>query len=111
MRRTRTILKGLFVVLLLVGATGCDTLEGINPFNSENEVTGVVEAVDTQNSTLTVDGIVYTVNSDTKFEGINGLSDLSTGDKVEIEYEKKNGGREAKEIEKGGSEDGSGDDD
>lgn len=104
MRRTRTILTGLFAVLLLVGATGCDTLEGINPFNSENEITGVVETVDAQNNTLTVEGIQYTVTDNTEYEGIDGLSDLSSGDEVEIEYEEKSGGREAKEVEKGGSE-------
>lgn len=111
MRRTRTILKGLFVVLFLVGATGCDTLEGINPFNNEKEVTGVVETVDAENNTLTVDGIQYTVTDNTEYEGISGLSDLSTGDEVEIEYKETDGGREAKEVEKGGSEDGSDDDD
>lgn len=104
MKRTRTILKGLFVVLLLVGATGCDTLEGINPFENEKEVTGVVETVDVQNNLLTVDGIEYTVTDNTEYEGIDGLSDLSSGDEVEIEYEENSGSREAKEIEKGGSE-------
>lgn len=105
MNRTRTILKGLLVVLFLFGSTGCDALEGVNPFNNEKEVTGVVEAIDTENSALTVDGIEYTVTDGTEFEGVDGLSALSTGDEVEVEYKETDSGREAEEVELAGSDD------
>lgn len=103
MKRTRTILKGLVLLLLVSSIAGCDTLEGINPFNNEKEVSGVVEAIG--NNALTVDGIEYTVTDQTEYEGIDGLADLSVGDEVGIEYKEKNGGREAVEIELAGSGD------
>lgn len=105
MRRNSIILKGLVLVLFIVGMVGCETLQGVNPFNDEKEVSGVVEAVDTDANTLTVDGIEYTVTEDTEFEGLDGLSGLSTGDEVEIEYEEPNGNREAVEVERGESDD------
>ena len=43
-------------------------------------------------------GIEYMVTDNTEFDGINGLQDLAVGDKVEVEYEEKSGGREALEI-------------
>ncbi|MBT8399141.1 MAG: DUF1344 domain-containing protein [Rhodothermia bacterium] len=87
------------IAFLLVGVlAGCDALESINPFDNEKEVTGTVEAVDT--SSLTVDGIAYAVTSDTEFDGYADLSEVSVGDKVEVEYDEKNGGREAKEVER-----------
>lgn len=103
MKRTRTILKGFVLLLLVFSVTGCDTLEGINPFNNEKEVSGVVEAIG--DNTLTVDGIEYTVTADTEYEGISGLADLSVGDEVEIEYKEKSGGREAVEVELAGADD------
>lgn len=105
MKRMRILLKGLLMVLLVTAAAGCDTLEGMNPFENENEVSGVVEAIDTENNTLTVDGIVYTVTDDTEYEGISGLSDLSTGDEVEVEYEENSNGREAVEVGVPGADD------
>ncbi len=87
------------VVILLVGVlAGCDALESINPFDNEKEVTGTVEAVDT--ASLTVDGIAYAVTADTEFDGYADLSEVTVGDKVEVEYEEKNGGRQAKEVER-----------
>lgn len=98
MLHTRTIFKGLLLLLLAVSFTGCDTLESVNPFNNEKEVTGPVEAIG--ESSLTVDGIEYAVTDDTKFEeGLSSLDDLSVGDEVEIEYESRDGGREALEVE------------
>jgi hypothetical protein len=103
MKRARTILAGLAIFLLAVGFTGCDALEDINPFHKEKEVEGTVEAIGA--SSLTVDGIAYTVTGDTEYEGLTGLADLSVGDEVEIEYEDRDGGREAVEVELAGAED------
>lgn len=97
--RARLVLKGLLIVLLAVGMAGCGML-GETDSSEENEITGVVEAVSTQNNTLTVDGVVYTVTDDTEFEGLSGLSDLSSGEEVGIEYEEENGERIATEIER-----------
>lgn len=107
MYRTRFILKGLLAAVLVFAATGCGALEAINPFDSEDdsEVTGIVESVDAQNNLLTVAGIEYTVTVDTEYEGFEGLSDISPGDEVEIEYEEREGDRVALEIEEGGSDD------
>ena len=103
MKRASTILKGLLVLLFVAGLTGCDTFEEINPFNDEQEVEGIVEALG--DDALTVDGIEYTVTADTEFDGIDGLSDLSVGDEVEVEYEETNSGRVALEVELAGADD------
>lgn len=84
-------------LLFAFGVAGCDALEDINPFSNEKEVKGVVEAIGA--SSLTVDGIEYAVTDKTEFEGsLNGLSDLSVGVEVEIDYKEKNSRREAVEV-------------
>lgn len=95
------MIAGLLVALLVVGTTGCGALAGLNSFDDEdkNDLTGIIDAIDAPNNTLTVDGIVYTITDDTEFEGLSGLSDLSTSEEVEIEYEKENGERIASEVE------------
>lgn len=103
MKNLNTFLKGIPVLLLGVGLTGCDTLEDLNPFSDEKEAQGLVESLG--DNTLTVDGIAYTVTDDTEFEGIDSLADLKVGDEVEIEYEENGGTREAIEIELAGAED------
>ncbi len=103
MKRASTVLKGLVMLLLVFGFVGCDTLEDLNPFDSEKEVTGIVEVIGA--NSLTVDGIEYMVTDKTEFDGISGLSDLTVGDEVEIEYEENGGVREAVEIELAGAED------
>ena len=102
MKRASTILKALVMLLLVFGFVGCDTLEDLNPFDSEKEVTGTVEAIGA--SSLTVDGIEYTVTDKTEFDGITGLADLAVGDEVEVEYEENGGAREAVEIELAGAD-------
>jgi PDZ domain-containing secreted protein len=102
MKHMRILWPG-FLGLLGLGLIGCDTLEDINPFSNEQEAQGLVESLG--DNTLTVDGIAYTVTSDTEFEGIDSLADLQVGDEVEIEYEENNGTREALEIELAGAED------
>lgn len=103
MKRANVILTGLVMLLLAVGFTGCDTLENLNPFNKEKEVSGLVEAIGA--SSLTVEGIEYAVTDGTEFEGVDGLDGLSVGDEVEIEYKEKDSGREAVEVELAGAED------
>lgn len=102
MKHAHTILKGFVMLLLVVGFTGCDTLEDLNPFNDEKEVTGVVEAL--TDSSLTVDGIEYTVTDKTTYEGISGLQDLTVGDEVEVEYKENGSSREAVEVELAGAD-------
>lgn len=103
MKRARTVVKGLVLLLFVVGFVGCDTLESLNPFDNDKEVSGIIEAIGA--SSLTVDGIEYTVTSKTEFEGVDGLADLAVGDEVEIEYKENGGAREALEIELGGADD------
>ena len=98
MNHVNTALKGLVLLLFVSTLVGCDAFESINPFNNEKEVTGTVEAVG--DAMLTVDAIDYAVTSSTTFEdGYAGLSDVSVGDRVEVEYEEVSGGREALEVE------------
>lgn len=101
MKRIRNLFSGLLVILMAVTLVGCDTFEDI--FENEKETQGIVEAL--TDNTLTVDGIEYTVTSNTEYEGITGLADLQVGDEVEVEYEEKNGGREAVEVELAGADD------
>jgi hypothetical protein len=101
MKRARIILKGLALVLLFSGLVGCDAFEDL--LGDEEEVQGIVEAIG--DGSITVDGIEYRVTSDTEFEGIDGLDDLSVGDEVGIEYKEEGGGRVAVEIEFGDEED------
>lgn len=103
MQQSHTIIKGIIVLLLIAGLTGCDTFEDINPFNNEKEAQGLVEAIG--DNSLTVEGIVYTVTSKTKYGGFDSLADLSVGDEVEIEYKENGGDREAIEVELAGNED------
>ena len=101
--RVRFFLKSMTCMLVLVFASGCDTLEDINPFNDEKEAKGLVEAVGTD--TLTVDGNSYAVTAETEFEGYTGLADVAVGDEVEVEYEENGGGRTAVEVERAGADD------
>lgn len=104
MPRTSIFIKSLTLLLLVVGLTGCDSLESLNPFDNDKEITGIIEQIG--DNALTVDGIVYAVNGDTQFEGdLNNLADLSVGDEVEIEYEENGSTRTAKEIERAGADD------
>ncbi len=104
MKRASTVLKGLIMLLLVFGFVGCDTLEGLNPFDSEKEVTGIIEAIG--DNSLTVDGIEYRVTDKTEFEGFESLTDLVPFvSEVEIEYKENGGSREAVEIELAGAED------
>ena len=105
MKRIAARFIQVFAVLFLIaGATGCDTFE---VFDRDKEVTGIVEEVG--DGYLVVEGIRYEVNSKTEFEGdISGLSDISVGDEVGVEYKESSGTRTAVEIERGDEEDDDG---
>ena len=96
-------LKGLAFVLLIFTAAGCDTVDDL--FDNDKEITGIVEAIADDGSSLTVDGLTYTVTDKTEYEGISSLSDLAVGDEVEVEYEDTNSGRVALEVELAGADD------
>ena len=96
-------LKSLTLVLLIFMAAGCDTVDDL--FDNDKEVSGIVEAIAADGTSLTVDGVAYAVTDKTEYEGISGLSDLAVGDEVEVEYEETNGGRVALEVELAGAED------
>jgi hypothetical protein len=95
-------LTGLSLALLLAGLTGCDMVEDV--FGGENEISGTVEEVGAD--FLTVDATRYDVTSETVYEGYTALSDVQVGDAVDIEYEDREGGRFAVEIEDPANEDG-----
>jgi predicted small secreted protein len=102
MRRTRAFAATL-VVLMAFGLTACDAFE---IFGDDKEIKGTVEDIGTD--FILVDGVRYAVNGKTEFEGIDGLSDISIGDEVEIEYKESGGTRTALEIEVGDEEDDDG---
>ena len=91
-----TIIQGL-ALLLVFGLAGCDTLGDINPFDKEKEAKGIIEAIGA--NSFTVDGFEYAVTGKTKFEDVDGLSDLSVGDEVEVDYEEHGGSRTALEVD------------
>ncbi|HMB91277.1 MAG TPA: DUF5666 domain-containing protein, partial [Rhodothermales bacterium] len=104
MPRTSILLKSIALLLLVVGLTGCDTFEDLNPFNDEKGVQGVIEQIG--DNSLTLDGIAYAVTDQTEFEGdLSGLADLSVGDEVEIEYEENGSNRTALEVELASADD------
>lgn len=83
------------LVLLVVGLAGCDTLDDV--FGNDQEISGIVEEIGAD--FLVVDATNYALTSSTEYEGFTGLSDISVGDEVNIEYEDRNGGRVALEVE------------
>lgn len=104
-RTSITLVRGLVALLLVFGLAGCDAFE---VFDREKEIEGTIEAIAEDGSSLTVDGIEYRVTSQTEYEGITGLADLSVGDEVEIEYEEEGDSRVAVEVELAGAEDDDG---
>ena len=89
--------RSLFLALLLVGATGCDTFEDI--LENEKEASGVVEEVGT--NFLVMEAIRYEVNDQTTYDGLSGLSDIQVGSEIEVEYTESGSTRTAVEIEAG----------
>jgi len=67
---------------------------------ASNEVEGRVESVDAATETFIVQGISFRVTASTDFDdGLSGFHDLQPGQKVEIEFEYRDGRHIAREIE------------
>ncbi len=65
-----------------------------------DDIEGVIESIDAQNQTLTVQGITFHTNENTDYDdGLNSFADLSQGQKVEIDFEYRDGRHLATEIE------------
>lgn len=95
------------IAALVAVVAGCNAF-GItgDDDDDENEVRVTVQALGPDFLTAD-DGIRYLVSGATEYEGLGGLSDISVGDIVEIEYEAiaDSGDRRALEIEADGAED------
>lgn len=111
MRHARVVCRGLIALCLVTVTIGFVDVQASDGFDKKGEIEGVVEAVDVQNDQLTVRGTVYIVTKQTEYEGIEDLSGLSPGTRIEIEYEETLNGREALEIETEGADDEEGDQD
>jgi hypothetical protein len=97
----KRIFGSLLFAVVLFGALGCDAIEDV--FEREKEVKGNIEEIGADY--LVLDAIRYAVTDRTSFDGIGGLSELSVGEEVEVEYEETAGSRTALEIERAGSDD------
>lgn len=109
MSRTRaTPFVRLAGLLLALGILGCNSaVTGNEDENEQNEVPVTVLAIGTDYLDAD-DGIRYEVTAATQYEGLIGLSDISVGDAVEIEFEEipNSTNRLALEIEAAGADDG-----
>ena len=99
--RVAALLLALFIV-------GCNaSVTGNEDDDEGNEVRVTVQAIGSD-YLETNDGIRYEVTADTKYEGLSGLSDISVGDVVEIEFEEipNSTNRRTLEIEADGADSG-----
>ncbi|AXY44049.1 DUF5666 domain-containing protein [Halomonas sp. JS92-SW72] len=65
-----------------------------------NEVEGHIEAVDPTNRTLMVQGITFEVSDRTDYDdGLRRFEDLEVGQRVEVDFEYRDGRHIATEIE------------
>ncbi|MBD3896959.1 hypothetical protein IEI94_13970 [Halomonas sp. ML-15] len=65
-----------------------------------NEVEGIIESVDAANRTLTVQGITFEVTDRTDYDdGLHRFEDLREGQRVEVDFEYRDGRHIATEIE------------
>lgn len=83
----RLLLAGALALLFVFGAAGCDLRE--NDFANDNLLTVEVIGGDF----IVADAVRYGVVEETEFQGIEGLSGLNVGDRVEIEWEEGEDGR------------------
>ena len=94
--RTRlSLISGLFSLLLLFGAVGCDSQD------DTGVVTGTVENIDGVAS-ITVDGVEYSIVGETDFVGYVSILDVSLGETIEIEFEERAGARVAVVVREAG---------
>ena len=97
----------LAVFLLAFSILGCNqAVTGNEDENDQNEVPVTVLAIGADYIDAD-DGIRYEVTAATKYEGLTGLSDLTVGDAIEIEFEEiaNSNNRLALEIEVPGAND------
>ena len=101
-------LAGLAALLFAFFVVGCNA-SGLteNEENEANEVRVTVQALGSDYVDAD-DGIRYEVTADTQYEGLGGLSDVSVGDTVDIEFEEiaDSTNRRALEIEANGAGNG-----
>ena len=109
MSRTRTTsFARLAVLLLAFSILGCNrAATGNEDENEQNEVPVTVLAIGSDFLDAD-DGIRYEVTAATQYEGLSGLSAISVGDMVEIEFEEisNSNNRRALEIEAAGADNG-----
>lgn len=96
MKRATILLKAFVLLFVVFGVAACDSFDDL--LGDDPEVHGVIQSISGDVITLD-DGSAYRTNSDTKYDGISGLSDLSAGLEVEIEYKDRGSERIATEIE------------
>ncbi len=95
-------------LLLAFSIMGCNAfgITGNEDEDDENEVPVTVLAIGADYIDAD-DGIRYEVTAATKYEGLTGLSDLTVGDAIEIEFEEiaNSNNRRALEVEVPGADD------
>lgn len=65
-----------------------------------NDIEGVIEAVDAENRTLTVQGITFHATDTTDYDdGLRRFEDLREGQRVEVDFQHIDGRHIATEIE------------
>ena len=102
---TSKSLLGLAFLLLFALTVGCDTLDDLNPFEDEKEVTAVIEEVGDDH--VVAEGIRYLADDKTEYGGgYESLADVSVGDEAELEYkDRDDGSRALVEIELASADD------
>ena len=83
-------MRPLLLALLLVVLAACDVL------GDGHAAQGTVDAV--AEAHLVVDAVAYAVTNRTVFEGYTGLADVRVGDRVEVDFEARNGERVATDV-------------
>jgi hypothetical protein len=105
MKITRIAANRLIVSLVVAMSLGGCNAVGISGEEDSNEARVTVTAVGADYLDAD-DGFRYQVSGNTEYEGLSGLSDVSVGEIVQIEFEEvSTGTRRALEIEADGPED------
>ncbi|PMR72522.1 hypothetical protein C1H69_21275 [Billgrantia endophytica] len=75
-------------------------IAGVSISVSADDIEGVIEAVDAENRTLTVQGITFEVTDSTDYDdGLSRFEDLQEGQRVEVDFDYRDGRHIATEIE------------
>ncbi len=68
---------------------------------ASNDVTGEIEAIDAEAQTITVQGIEFQTDERTDYDdGLKRFEDLAVGQRVEVDFEYRDGRHIATEIER-----------